>query len=217
MKKKLLSLMMAATMVATGTVSAFAAPNVTGPDAEVDGTSKEYKTEVEITGNVANEKGQYKPGTLQVTVPTAANFSVDKDGKFLGTSLNIKNDGLQTIEVFVDEFIDVNGNDGIELVGESLLSNKPRTSVNLRLEGNLDIAYLGNKGADDKGVFSDKELATKEVKGLKIADIQANAERSIELKGEAGSNNGQVDTAVQDKFTLKLMIKKAQPAVVPGP
>ena len=64
MKKKFLSLMMAAAVVATTSVSAFAA-NVTGSDAS------EAQTDVTITGNVQDNQGNDAVGTFKVTVPTS--------------------------------------------------------------------------------------------------------------------------------------------------
>lgn len=207
MKKKLLSLMMAATMVATGTVSAFA-KTITGP--EMDGAvAKEYETEVQITGDVADETGNVKPGTINVTVPTTATFSVNQHGNFTGTNLNVQNHGTQAIEVFVDEFIDLNGTNGIELVKNSELANKSRKGVSLRLVGNRTTAYLGNQGSANKGVFNDIDLNQEALKGIKVSEISAGTDGTISLEGSAGTNGTLVTTPEQDTFTLKLMIRKA--------
>lgn len=73
MKKKFLSLMMAAAVVATTSVSAFAdAQDVT---VIRDPETKTGKAEITITGDVTGEGGQTVPGTLNVTVPTTASFA----------------------------------------------------------------------------------------------------------------------------------------------
>ena len=84
MKKKLLSLVLAGAMVASTSVSAFAeeqsvageqVQSVAGGQVEsvaggkIDGPdNKQYSTEVKIKGDVEDNKGQTKPGTLSVTV-----------------------------------------------------------------------------------------------------------------------------------------------------
>ena len=82
MKKKFLSLMMAAAVVATTSVSAFAA-NVTDSD------ENEAQTDVKITGNVQDASGNDAPGTFKVTVPTTTNFTVTNKGVLLGNELEI--------------------------------------------------------------------------------------------------------------------------------
>ena len=69
MKKKLLSLVLAGAMVASTSVSAFAdtfdIQKGTGTDVNVS-----------ITGNLEGSDGATVPGTVTVTVPTAAVFNV---------------------------------------------------------------------------------------------------------------------------------------------
>lgn len=209
MKKKFLSLMMAAAMVATTSVSAFADKVITGDDVNSSKEAIEYETEVKITGDVEDHEGNTKPGTISVSVPTTAAFTVNKNGGFNGANLSVTNNGNQIVEVFAKEFIDVNGDQGIKLIKESDLSTNLRTAVSMKLIGNRQTAYLGPK--TKSGIFSDVQLSAESEKenGLKISEISSGETNEIELKGEAGTNTAtQVTTAVKDNFTLKLMIRK---------
>ena len=210
MKKKFLSLMMAAAVVATTSVSAFA-KDITGDDVDASKHAIEYNTEVKITGDVEDNNGNTKPGTINVSVPTTAAFTVTQHGTFTSGNLEVVNNGTQTIEVFAKEFIDVNGNEGVKLVKKSELVSNLRTGVNMKLQGNRDMAYLGPKTSEGgtSGIFDDAEFATGQPDGKKISELQAGDRNTITLSGEAGtSTSTQVTTAVKDNFTLKLMIRK---------
>ena len=223
MKKKFLSLMMAAAVVATTSVSAFAAaennvqvttperPNITDSDSETP------TQEVQITGHVQNTNGEMPTTSFKVTVPTAANFTVTKDRVVVGPELEIKNEGTQAIEVYATNFSKTT-NGALKVIEETGLSDKPRSTVSLKLTvDSVDKAYLG-AGADKNGVFEDAGL-TKKVSGDitgdkgKLLTLQAGANgaktKKIKLEGTAGSGDEAVSTAVSDTFELVLKIKKA--------
>ena len=88
MKKKFLSLMMAAAVVATTSVSAFADETVTK-----DGS----KVNVTVTGSVNNNLDVAPAGTLNVTVPTALTFSVNSSGDLTGSEIVVTNRGTEKI------------------------------------------------------------------------------------------------------------------------
>ena len=216
MKKKLLSVLMAGVLVASSSVNAFAT-NLTGDDVDASGNVKEYEAEVTITGDVADDTGATKPGTINVTVPTAATFAVNKDGAFTGTTINVVNNGTQTIEVFVKEFIDVNGDEGIKLVSEAETAKQAsesdaveRNKVSLKLKGNRNTAYFANLSDSTTGVYSDATLSSEEANGHKISEISANGNDTFTLEGDAGKKATTLTKAIQDKFTLKLMVRKKQ-------
>lgn len=212
MKKKFLSLMMAAAVVATTSVSAFATTTeITGDE------TREQTTNIDITGDVENQKGEIKPGTLSVTVPTTAAFRVSKEGNLEGSTMEVVNRGTQEIEIFVTEFIDVNGNDGIKVVSAEKTS-KPKTetdavdrsNVSLMINGNGGTAYLGTRTSNDTGtgVFSDRNLIHEETNGKKISQISAKGTDKLKLSGKAGQKTDQINDAIRDDFTLKLMVRK---------
>lgn len=210
MKKKFLSLMMAAAVVATTSVSAFA-DTVSAVGGKINGTDdKEYTTEVQIKGDVENQGGDILPGTLSVTVPTAAKFRVTKGNKLEGTSINVRNDGTQDVDVFAHEFTDTTAGTGITVVGKDAIANENRTKITLNLRGNVTTAYFGSNRGDNKGIYTNENL-TAGTPELKIANVPQGGERELKLSGEAGST-GNVDNPVNDTFTLVLKIKKATKA-----
>lgn len=217
MKKKFLSLMMAAAVVATTSVSAFAAENnnhVTMPnEANIKDTDSNSPThDVNITGHVQNDQGEMPATSFKVTVPTAANFTVTKDGEVVGPELEVKNEGTQGIEVYATDFSKTTTGK-LKVIEESNLNDEPRSTVALKLTVDSEAkAYLGAGGAK-RGVFKTGELNSKTSDdGEKLLSLEAGASeaktRKIKLEGTAGK--GQVEKAVSDTFKLVLKIKKAQ-------
>ena len=214
MKKKFLSLMMAAAVVATTSVSAFAA-NVVGPD------DKAAEADVTITGNVQDTNGDYAAGTFKVTVPTNTGFTVTKDGTVIGTELDIENAGTQNIEVYAYKFLDKTGNadKGINVVPEAEITGGDRTQVknnkvSLKLTSSTGEgeAFLSS-GISDNGVHTSAQLnAAANAPGVKLLTLPGGTEQDpstgkIKLDGKAGQSP--VDKAVSDEFKLTLKIKKA--------
>lgn len=230
MKKKLLSLVLAGAMVASTSVSAFAdqslgedgahagAETVENAPIEVESVgngrvngpdNKQYSTEVQIKGDVEDNQGQTKPGTLSVTVATAANFKVSKNGTFSGTNISVNNSGTDDIDVFAYKFIDTKSNGGITVRGKSDLQGKNRTNVALNIKGNLDTAYLGSVAGTNNGIYTDENLSSQGTSAIKIATVAPGYERQLELRGEAGQDKTQaVSEAVENNFTLVLKIAK---------
>lgn len=206
MKKKFLSLMMAAAVVATTSVSAFA-DTVSAVGGKVNGTDdKEYTTEVQIKGDVENTDGNVLPGTLSVTVPTAATFRVTKENKLEGTNINVVNNGEQDIDIFAYKFSDPTENSGITVLGKNAISSENRTKVTLKLVGNLKTAYLSSNAGSSNGIYSDENVQTGNGE-IKIANVPQGGTRELRLEGESGSQ-GDVTAPVKDTFTLVLKIKK---------
>ena len=208
MKKKFLSLMMAAAVVATTSVSAFAA-NVTGSDAN------EAQTKVTITGNVQDEEGNDAPGTFKVTVPTTANFTVTKAGTFLGTELEVANEGTQDIQVYAYKFVDKHVGEKIEVTTKSEVTNNPSqvesSKVAMKLTNGSKVAYL--KSDSVKGIYTNEGLtAPADDSGVELLTLSSGSEGNptkgtISLEGEAGKQI--VGDPVSDEFILTLKIKKA--------
>lgn len=210
MKKKFLSLMMAAAVVATTSVSAFAEDRVLSSEGNVD---------VTITGKVIDDAGHEPAGTFKVSVPTTATFMVTKEGVLEGTTINVKNDGDQKIDVYAEQFKDLTkeDGDGITVVQEGDLKLKKRTYVSLNLEGKAGNVYLKTEQASGKGLYKTKALnapATQE--DLKLTSVAPRDTEELTLKGRAGEKNitngdedGKVEEAVSNNFTLTLKIKKS--------
>ena len=207
MKKKFLSLMMAAAVVATTSVSAFASTTQTIKDSEEVGG----QAQITVTGNVEDTNGDTKPGTLNVTVPTAASFTVNKDKKFVGTEIKVQNNGTQNIDVFAYEFIDPTKNSGITVKKKGDLQSSDKTNIiALRLEGNSGVAHFASEAGNNRGVYENEEhTGSASDDGVKIANILKGGFYDLSLKGDINENASLVTTPESDTFTLRLKIKKA--------
>lgn len=217
MKKKFLSLMMAAAVVATTSVSAFADTTKV-----VEGAADQaHETEITIKGNVNDDQDRPPVGTISVTVPTAANFNVDKTGKFTGAEMPIINNSEFSVKVSVDRFIDVNKDQGINLQGSNVVlngngANVERNKVFLRIQGDKTM-YLSSTGEDTgekTGLYktpnldeSDK-ITTNDDK--RLMTIGARETKEISLQGDAGKKTDSgITTAISDTFRLILKIEKS--------
>ncbi len=208
MKKKFLSLMMAAAVVATTSVSAFADTNIT------DSEDMTPTTDIQITGNVIDDNGHAPVGTFNVTVPTAASFTVTQAGKVEGTKIKVTNNGTQDIDVYADKFIDTTVNSGINVVPESSLKSSNRTNVSLKITGNLKTLFLKSEDTNEggkNGIYTDNALSSQASdENLKLANVGAKKEYDLTLSGMAGETSSPaVEKAVSDSFTLRLKIKKS--------
>lgn len=217
MKKKFLSLMMAAAVVATTSVSAFAADS----ENVINGSENEtHESKIGITGDVLSDGGASVPGTLNVTVPTTASFTVNQSGVFSAAKIKIKNSGTQNVQVFAYEFVDINGaSEGInvrkksEITSTASQASQARNNIALKIYGDEGIAYLSSDSTK-KGIYKDPELSQAaqdddDIKneGIKLTTINTSRTGELTLYGEAGS--GGLNKPVRDEFTLKLKIKKA--------
>lgn len=206
MKKKILSLVLAGAMVASTSVSAFAAtPNVTGPDTESPTTN------VTITGEVVSDTGTKPTGKFNVTVPTAASFAVAQNSTVISVPIVIENNGAQPINVYAEKFADVTIGSEITVVGSDSLTGQARTNVSLRLSGDNGMVYL--KSEDDNkaknGIYSNPQLTTPASSddSKLLTTISNGKTGKITLNGNAG--DGTTNNAASDDFTLTLKIKKA--------
>ena len=209
MKKKLLSLVLAGAMVATTSVSAFAATPglIDGSDAD------EHSTNVKITGKVLDKNDNEPAGTFNVTVPTAASFVVSKDNGVISVPINIENNGEQNIDVYAEKFIDTQKGNGINVVPETALETANRTNISLTLAGNLNTLHLKSENDADgvnAGLYKNSQLDAKpSANDLKIANIQSKKSYSLTLSGKAGKLAEDIEKAISNDFTLTLKIKKA--------
>lgn len=171
--------------------------------------------QISITGNIADENGIIKPGVVQVTVPTRALFTVDKDGKFVGSYINIKNSGYEALDIYAYKFKDVTGESYINVKSEEDIStnssNTTRNNVSLKISGKWATAYLKteNLSSGNSGIYKNPQLADMSTEGVKISTVNANSSDKLTLNGTAGKKTSNSDTAISDTFTLILKIKKS--------
>lgn len=208
MKKKFLSLMMAAAVVATTSVSAFASTqNITGPD------NVEKEAHVTVEGKVSDNDGHLPVGVYNVTIPSKVAFSVDQHGKFTGVKLPIVNNGYDAINITVADFVDTDGDDtGIklnttdDLSVKNVKSGKPRNEINLTLQGNKKMVFLGNGEVVDKLGTGSTSL-----KNEVMAEVAPNETYNLTLSGNAGEGKlGEHVSAITNEFTLTFKINKKQ-------
>ena len=214
MKKKFLSLMMAAAVVATTSVSAFAADKV------IDSADDQAaQSDVKITGKIQDENGKDPVGTFKVTIPTATNFTVTKEGAIISPNLDIKNAGSQEIEVYAYRFVDESSNGKISIVGQQTFANNipgtKNSTVALKLTSSIGngVAYLSSDSSKG-GVYKNSDLTEVESGdlGVKLLTLSNGTEQNpttgqIRLEGVAGQQA--VEDPISDDFKLTLKIKKA--------
>lgn len=172
---------------------------------------KEINHKVKITGDIANDEGEFKPGTIQVVVPTSTNFTVNKYGDFINSSINITNNGNESIDIVVQQFIDVNGSLGINVQGKDVIdgNNLSRSNVSLNINGDRGTAYLGSDNSKS-GVYSDPNLSNNKNDGILVSTIYGGSTGKLTLNGEASKGSKAINNPIQDRFTLILKIKKSE-------
>ena len=211
MKKKFLSLMMAAAVVATTSVSAFADDYSWSDKIDQD-------VNVNITGDVANSSGDTVSGTLSISVPTATTFTVGQSGTVVSTPITVQNRGTQAVDVYAYKFADntPTANEGITVVGENALESDSiteRTTLSLRLNGTSGDAYLKSETGKN-GIYKDPNCGTEPTDtntGVKLVSVDGNKTGTITLIGTTKKTATSPTKPVQDKFVLTLKFKKAQP------
>lgn len=178
-------------------------------DVTINSNSKEHK--VTITGNVADKKGEIKPGTIQVVVPTTALFTIDKDGNFTAPTINIQNNGKDAVDIYVYKFSDSNGTTGINIKSDkSITSNIPRNEISLSISGDTTAYFKSESLGDVKsGVYIDQNLEKEITNGIKVLKIYGDSTDKLTFNGKAGKAALKTDTAISDRFTLILKIKKS--------
>lgn len=225
MKKKLLSLVLAGAMVASTSVSAFAATSngVTTDEVTIGKGETEKEIQIGIQGNILNEDGNTVPGTISVTVPTATTFSVNaKTGELNSPDMTITNNGEEQIKVTASKFEDSNGREKINIIKKSEfeaenkgVSDHQRGTVWLRLTGdsqNLGLTSESNGSGNGKMYDNDYNIAKTAGDNYEIGQIKSKGTMTLKLEGKGGigvSDNNSIDTAIQDDFKLVLKISRA--------
>lgn len=201
MKKKYLSLVMAAMMSLGAVVQASATTTTTVGGFE----SETLDQTINVNGTVHAADGTAPAGRLEVELPTAMTFTVDKDAKFKGVSYNVKNNSGVGIVVSVAEFRDPTDDAGITVEeNDSDLNNKGRNHVTLKLKGTSDV---------NLGEF----IKNKSKSPAEVLKVGKKASGSIQLTGKAGAEAKAAEavdqTGLSETFTLMFNISKDPTAV----
>ena len=215
MKKKLLSLVLAGAMVASTSVSAFAAEN--GQNYDIGEEGQDHK--VTITGDIEDAKGATVPGTISVTVPTAVSFTIDKSGKFSAGTIEVvnRNTNQDKVEVVVKKFTDTNPNGGIVLVKESDLDSEStqdsenKKHVSLKLTGYTSVQLVSNSGSEDTGLVDADGTEIEEDANTSLGQAWNGSNLKLKLTGRTKStyNPPAQGKSIQNEFNLLLKIQKA--------
>lgn len=172
---------------------------------------------IKTEGRIKRDAGETPRKTISVTVPTAARFTVNKDAEFIGSNINITNNGEAPVDIIVHNFIDVTEDSDIRVVTDGAVRQNNSTTrtidattyrrneINLYLQGNSKKLYLGNRKVLES--LGSENLTTESQK--KIAKVLANQTVGLVLDGEAGTAELDRNSPIQDRFTLILKIKKS--------
>lgn len=182
-------------------------------------TNKSTKdSTIKTEGRIKSNAGETPRKTISVTVPTAARFTVNKDADFIGSNINIRNNGEEPVDIIINDFIDASGNYDIKVItDESVRKNNStkrttdtviyrRNEINLFVKGNIKKLYLGN-GKVLESLGSETNLISDSDK--KIAKVLANQTVGLVLDGEAGTADLEKNSPIKDRFILILKIKKS--------
>lgn len=210
MKKKFLSLMMAAAVVATTSVSAFAKDYSWSENLDEE-------INVDITGNVQSQGGTIIPGNISVSVPTTASFTVNRDRTVKSAPIRVENKGTIPVDVYAYKFADQTPDSNITIVGKSGLDAASHTdTLTLKLSGNRGHAHLKSEPKGESrgnGVYTNEECTSQpqdQAEGVILAHVNASDSKDITLSGETKNDANAPTSAVQDNFVLTLKIKKAK-------
>jgi hypothetical protein len=214
MKKKLLSLVLAGAMVASTSVSAFAdAPRTQEVTSFNEGSNT---ANVEIKGSVDKNNGDSAAGTISVSIPTALNFRVDKNGDISGGKITITNNGVDSVDVTAFKFQDRTPGTKITVKTPQNLDSLTRDNVVLSIRGNkAKKAYFKTvtAGQDESGIVD--ETGNDEANGIKVSTIRGYGDTDeLSLEGYAGkgelTDTDAIANGITDDFTLTLKITKAE-------
>lgn len=214
MKKKLLSLVLAGAMVASTSVSAFAdAPRTQEVTSFNEGSNT---ANVEIKGSVDKNNGDSAAGTISVSIPTALNFRVDKNGDISGGKITITNNGVDSVDVTAFKFQDRTPGTKITVKTPQNLDSLTRDNVVLSIRGNkAKKAYFKTvtAGQDESGIVD--ETGNDEANGIKVSTIRGYGDTDeLSLEGYAGkgelTDTDAIANGITDDFTLTLKVTKAE-------
>ena len=175
-------------------------------------TSDKLHVVIPTHGSMNKDAGVYEKKRISVSVPTAANFTVTNTSEFIGPSLKITNNGEEAIDISVDEFIDPNGNGGIELVTDADVSsdegrNYKRSQINL---------WLQNEAENKKLYLGNRKLCTtlggnliNQAEDKNIAKVLSSSSLELRLGGKAGKSPLDRNEPIRDNFKLILKIKRS--------
>lgn len=200
MKKKLLTLVLAATMMVGTAVTASA----TSQTVDFTAASGSTTSDVVIDGTIVKGDGSAPAGKIQVEVPTQMAFLVDKAGAIAPTSYTVENKSDSQIKVSVENFkkrTTVNSKITLKAKGTSM-DGLDRSNIQLYLVGDSASKIV------DLGGFSstaNNELATIAAKGMATITLEGDAGKTK----DGSSSPTHIDTTgASEQFDMVFKIAK---------
>lgn len=170
--------------------------------------------DISITGNIENDKGQIKPGTITIALPINTVFTVNERGQVIVPDIKIENNGQDSIDIYAYKFMDPNGEKGINITSkDSIVGNEKnisRKNLTLSMSGRTTVYFKSEKLEEGKtGIYEDENL-TKPIRSeVKILELNGQSSDRLRLDGIAGKQENGIDTAIRENFILILKIKRA--------
>lgn len=208
MKKKFLSLMMAAAVVATTSVSVFAADvNKSYDVSDTNGRN----VQIGITGDVTDSDNNVVPSTISVTVPTATTFKVNSAGEFYAPDIKITSDNDEEVQVVAESFTDSTDDEtnSITVVEETALTSADsRLKIALKLKGTSGSVALKSKGAKNGLLKANGNGNAEADVDTVLGTVTKTNPLTLNLEGKVASGLEAPEKPVNDRFTLVLKIRK---------
>lgn len=176
-------------------------------------TSDKLHVVIPTNGKMNKDSGETPQKRISVTIPTNASFKVTNNSTFIGSSLNITNNGEVPVDISVAEFIDPDGDYGIKLITDEDVKENTSRSTYKRNEINLWLENISeNKKIclGNRKLYSElnQEIGENESEKKNIAKVLGASTSTINISGKAGTNALDRDVPIQNRFTLILKIKK---------
>ena len=176
-------------------------------------TSDKLHVVIPTNGKMNKDSGETPQKRISVTIPTNASFKVTNNSTFIGSSLNITNNGEVPVDISVAEFIDPDGDYGIKLITDEDVKENTSRSTYKRNEINLWLENISeNKKIclGNRKLYSElnQEIGENESEKKNIAKVLGASTSTINISGKAGTNALDRDEPIRNRFTLILKIKK---------
>lgn len=176
-------------------------------------TSDKLHVVIPTNGKMNKDSGETPQKRISVTIPTNASFKVTNNSTFIGSSLNITNNGEVPVDISVAEFIDPDGDYGIKLITDEDVKENTSRSTYKRNEINLWLENISeNKKIclGNRKLYSElnQEIGENESEKKNIAKVLGASTSTINISGKAGTNALDRDEPIQNSFKLILKIKK---------
>lgn len=170
--------------------------------------------DISITGNIENDKGQIKPGTITIALPINTVFTVNERGEVITPEIKIENSGQDAVDIYAYKFIDPNGTEGINITSKNSIVGKEqsisRKNLTLSLSGQTTVYFKSEMKEEGKtGMYEDSNLTTPVNSEVKLLELNGQSSGKLSLNGTAGKQENGIDTAISEKFILMLKIKRA--------